>query len=38
MNQERLYQVILGPHVSEKTTIMGEGKQPICVPHCNDGD
>ena len=25
MNQERLYQIILGPHVSEKTTMMGEG-------------
>lgn len=24
MNQERLYTVILGPHVSEKTTILGE--------------
>jgi large subunit ribosomal protein L23 len=24
MNTERLYTVILGPHVSEKTTLMGE--------------
>lgn len=24
MNVERIYSVILGPHVSEKTTIMGE--------------
>jgi len=24
MNQERLYSVILGPHVSEKSTILGE--------------
>jgi len=24
MNLERLYSVILGPHVSEKTTILGE--------------
>jgi large subunit ribosomal protein L23 len=24
MNPERLYSVILGPHVSEKTTLLGE--------------
>ena len=24
MNPERLYTVILGPHVSEKTTMLGE--------------
>ena len=24
MNQERVFQVLLGPHVSEKTTIAGE--------------
>ena len=24
MNQERIYSVILGPHVSEKSTILGE--------------
>lgn len=26
MNQERLYQIILSPHVSEKTTIIAEKK------------
>ena len=25
MNQERMYSVILGPHVSEKSTLMTEG-------------
>lgn len=29
MNQERLYKVILGPHVSEKASIAGENGQVV---------
>ncbi|HJO12964.1 MAG: 50S ribosomal protein L23 [Gammaproteobacteria bacterium] len=27
MNHERMYSIILGPHVSEKTTLLGEENQ-----------
>ncbi len=29
MNQERIYQVLLGPHVSEKSTILGEAANQV---------
>lgn len=29
MNQERLYKVLLGPHVSEKTAMCGENGQVV---------
>ena len=29
MNQERIYQVLLGPHVSEKASIVAEGSQQV---------
>lgn len=29
MNQERLYKVLLGPHVSEKTSLAGEQGQVV---------
>jgi large subunit ribosomal protein L23 len=29
MNQERIYQVLLGPHVSEKASLVGEKSQVV---------
>ncbi|WP_404367982.1 50S ribosomal protein L23 [Marinobacter sp.] len=29
MNQERIYQVLLGPHVSEKASMVGENSQVV---------
>jgi len=29
MNQERIYKVLLGPHISEKATIVAEGSQQV---------
>lgn len=29
MNQERIYKVLLGPHISEKATIVAEGTQQV---------
>ncbi|MBE9396940.1 50S ribosomal protein L23 [Pontibacterium sp. N1Y112] len=29
MNQERIFQVLLGPHISEKATIVAEGSQQV---------
>ncbi|MFY0676392.1 MAG: 50S ribosomal protein L23 [Neptuniibacter sp.] len=29
MKQERIYQVLLGPHISEKATIVAEGSQQV---------
>ncbi len=29
MNQGRIYQVLLGPHISEKATIVAEGSQQV---------
>ncbi|MFP8966410.1 50S ribosomal protein L23 [Pokkaliibacter sp. CJK22405] len=29
MNQERMYKVLLGPHISEKATIVAEGAQQV---------
>ena len=31
MNQERIFQVLVGPHTSEKATIVADLEQPICV-------
>ena len=31
MNHERMYTVIIGPHVSEKTTLMGENDNQYAV-------
>jgi len=29
MNQGRIYQVLMGPHISEKATIVAEGSQQV---------
>ena len=29
MNQERIYQILLGPHVSEKASLVGEKSQVV---------
>jgi large subunit ribosomal protein L23 len=29
MNQARIYQVLMGPHISEKATIVAEGSQQV---------
>ncbi len=29
MNQERIYQVLLGPHISEKASLVGEKSQVV---------
>ncbi|WP_299179655.1 50S ribosomal protein L23 [Neptuniibacter sp. SY11_33] len=29
MKQERIYQVLLGPHISEKATIVADGSQQV---------
>lgn len=29
MNQERIYQVLMGPHISEKATIVAEGSDQV---------
>ncbi|TVP88438.1 MAG: 50S ribosomal protein L23 [Pseudomonadaceae bacterium] len=29
MNQERIFKVLLGPHVSEKATVLADGKDQI---------
>ncbi len=36
MNQARLYSVILGPHISEKTTIMAEAHNQVAFKVLND--
>ena len=29
MNQERIFKILLGPHISEKATIVAEGAQQV---------
>ena len=36
MNQARLYSVIVGPHISEKATIMAEKRNQIAFRVAND--
>jgi large subunit ribosomal protein L23 len=36
MKQERIYQVLLGPHISEKATIVAEGSQQVVFRVTND--
>lgn len=36
MNQARLYSIILGPHVSEKATIMAESHNQVVFKVAND--
>lgn len=36
MNQARLYSVILGPHISEKATIMAESHNQVAFKVLND--
>jgi large subunit ribosomal protein L23 len=36
MNQARLYSIILGPHVSEKATIMAESRNQVAFKVVND--
>jgi len=36
MNQERIFQVLLGPHISEKATIVAEGSQQVVFRVTND--
>lgn len=36
MNQARLYSVILGPHISEKATIMAEKRNQVAFKVAND--
>lgn len=36
MNQARLYSIILGPHISEKATIMAETRNQIAFKVIND--
>jgi len=36
MNQARLYSIILGPHISEKATIMAESRNQIAFKVIND--
>ncbi|MDN5850472.1 MAG: 50S ribosomal protein L23 [Nitrococcus sp.] len=36
MNPERVYQVLLGPHVSEKTTTLGESARQVVFKVARD--
>ena len=36
MNQERIYKVLLGPHISEKATIVAEGTQQVVFRVASD--
>ena len=36
MNQARLYSIILGPHISEKATIMAESRNQVAFKVIND--
>lgn len=36
MNQARLYSVILGPHISEKATIMADKRNQVAFKVAND--
>jgi large subunit ribosomal protein L23 len=36
MNQERVYQVVFGPHISEKATIVAEGNSQYVFRVAND--
>ena len=36
MNQARLYSIILGPHISEKATIMAETRNQVAFKVIND--
>lgn len=36
MNQQRLYSIIVGPHVSEKAAIMAEGYNQVAFVVAND--
>ena len=36
MNQARLYSIILGPHISEKATIMAEVRNQVAFKVAND--
>lgn len=36
MNQQRLYSIIVGPHVSEKAAIMAEGHNQVAFVVAND--
>jgi large subunit ribosomal protein L23 len=35
MNQERVFKVLLGPHVSEKATVLADKKGPVRFQGCN---
>lgn len=36
MNQARLYSIILGPHISEKATVMAEVRNQVAFKVAND--
>lgn len=36
MNQERILKVIMGPHISEKTTLMSEGQNQVAFKVARD--
>ncbi|MCV6591148.1 MAG: 50S ribosomal protein L23 [Marinobacterium sp.] len=36
MNQERIYQVLMGPHISEKATIVAEGADQVVFRVASD--
>lgn len=38
MNQERIFNVLLGPHVSEKTTIVGEEGNQVVFKVARDAE
>jgi len=38
MNQERIYQVLLGPHISEKATIVADDGGQVVFPRCRGCD
>lgn len=38
MNQERIYQVLLGPVVSEKAAVVGEAGNQVVFKVCRDAD
>lgn len=36
MNQERVFKVLLGPHISEKATVLADGKNQFVFKVAND--
>lgn len=36
MNQERVYKVLVGPHISEKATVLADGKNQIVLKVATD--